>query len=75
MADLPWSVRIGLYRVQLYIHLYHTNCGIFLAKHCVEKMLIADPAHRYSAREILDHPWITVSCLVCRKINAHFEVK
>lgn len=29
-------------------------------KHCIRGMLTIDPAYRLTAREVLDHPWITV---------------
>lgn len=32
-----------------------------LAKDLISKLLVADPDHRLTADEILEHPWITES--------------
>ena len=32
---------------------------LFLAKNAIQGLLKVDPAHRLTAKELLDHPWIT----------------
>ena len=45
--------------------------AIFSAKDFIRGMLTTDPAHRLTASELLDHPWVTV-CISVYPLSAVF---